>query len=194
MRYDVVVLGAGVGGHAAAIRAAQFGLSVAIIEARYWGGVSSNIGRTPSRVLLRSAEIAHLLGTGDRLRGIAGAAPVPFDTAFERSRKAAMEHSHRLRSLLRENSIDQYEGHGIFVDQHTIRVKSEDIDSLLTFDAAIIDTGATRACCHVLAAEAEYATAKTASCPGSYRLLSPSSERDRSAWSLRIRWRTTVSQ
>jgi pyruvate/2-oxoglutarate dehydrogenase complex dihydrolipoamide dehydrogenase (E3) component len=63
MRYDVVVLGAGSGGYVAAIRAAQLGLSVAIVEANYWGGVCLNVGCIPSKALLRNAEIARLLRT-----------------------------------------------------------------------------------------------------------------------------------
>ena len=55
MRYDVVVLGAGSGGYVAAIRAAQLGLSVAIVEAHYWGGVCLNVGCIPSKALLRNA-------------------------------------------------------------------------------------------------------------------------------------------
>ena len=58
--YDVVVLGAGPGGYVAAIRAAQLGLSTAIIEKKYWGGVCLNVGCIPSKALLRNAELAHL--------------------------------------------------------------------------------------------------------------------------------------
>ncbi len=58
--YDVVVLGAGPGGYVAAIRAAQLGQSVAIIEEKYWGGVCLNVGCIPSKALLRNAELAHL--------------------------------------------------------------------------------------------------------------------------------------
>ncbi|HET8994488.1 MAG TPA: FAD-dependent oxidoreductase, partial [Rhodococcus sp. (in: high G+C Gram-positive bacteria)] len=56
--YDVVVLGAGPGGYVAAIRAAQLGLSTAIIEQKYWGGVCLNVGCIPSKALLRNAELA----------------------------------------------------------------------------------------------------------------------------------------
>ena len=59
--YDLVVLGAGSGGYVAAIRAAQLGLSVAVIEERYWGGVCLNIGCVPSKALLRNAEVASIV-------------------------------------------------------------------------------------------------------------------------------------
>jgi ribulose 1,5-bisphosphate synthetase/thiazole synthase len=60
-QYDLVVLGAGPGGYVAAIRAAQNGLKVAIIEREYWGGVCLNIGCIPSKSLLKNAEVAHTL-------------------------------------------------------------------------------------------------------------------------------------
>src|SRR5690625_6870752 len=60
-QYDVVVLGAGPGGYIAAIRAAQLGKSVAVVEKQYWGGVCLNVGCIPSKALLRNAELAHVL-------------------------------------------------------------------------------------------------------------------------------------
>jgi dihydrolipoamide dehydrogenase len=57
-QYDLVVVGAGSGGYVAGIRAAQLGMTVAIIEERYWGGVCLNTGCVPSKALLRNAEIA----------------------------------------------------------------------------------------------------------------------------------------
>ena len=59
--FDVLVLGAGPGGYVAAIRAAQLGKTVAVIEEKYWGGVCLNVGCIPSKALLRNAELAHVL-------------------------------------------------------------------------------------------------------------------------------------
>ena len=59
--YNVVVLGAGPGGYVAAVRAAQLGQSVAIIEEKYWGGVCLNVGCIPSKALLKNAEVVHTL-------------------------------------------------------------------------------------------------------------------------------------
>jgi Pyridine nucleotide-disulphide oxidoreductase len=56
--YDLIVLGAGSGGYVSAIRAAQLGMTVGIVEERYWGGVCLNTGCVPSKALLRNAEIA----------------------------------------------------------------------------------------------------------------------------------------
>ena len=57
--YNVVVLGAGPGGYVAAVRAAQLGQSVAIIEEKYWGGVCLNVGCIPSKALLHASHMAH---------------------------------------------------------------------------------------------------------------------------------------
>ena len=66
-----------------------------------------------------------------------------YDAAFERSRQVAVERVRGLRFLMRKNNIDEYEGQGIFVDRHTMRIKSQDIDTQISFDAVIIATGAT---------------------------------------------------
>ena len=60
-KYDLVVIGAGPGGYVAAIRASQLGLNVAIVERESVGGVCLNWGCIPTKALLRSAEVGHLL-------------------------------------------------------------------------------------------------------------------------------------
>ncbi|GAB5896158.1 dihydrolipoyl dehydrogenase [Mycolicibacterium mageritense] len=142
MRYDVVVLGAGSGGYVAAIRAAQLGLSVAVVEAHYWGGVCLNVGCIPSKALLRNAELAHLLRVDAGTFGIEGATTMRYPTAFDRSRRVAVERVRGLRFLMRKNNIDEYEGQGSFLDRHTMHIKSGDIDTRISFDAAIIAAGA----------------------------------------------------
>ena len=77
--FNVVVLGAGPGGYVAAIRAAQLGLSVAVIEEKYWGGVCLNVGCIPSKALLRNAELAHILTHEKETFGISGDATMDFE-------------------------------------------------------------------------------------------------------------------
>ena len=60
-KFDVVIVGAGPGGYVAAIRSAQLGLTVAIIDKEWLGGVCLNIGCIPSKALLKNAEVAHIL-------------------------------------------------------------------------------------------------------------------------------------
>ena len=82
-QFDVVVLCAGPGGYVAAIRAAQLGKSVAVVEEKYWGGVCLNVGCIPSKALLRNAELAHIMSHEQKTFGISGevSTSVPPSTA-----------------------------------------------------------------------------------------------------------------
>ena len=88
-QYDVIVLGAGPGGYVAAIRAAQLGLKVAVIEEKYWGGVCLNVGCIPSKALLRNAELAHIFHDQATTFGISGEVHFDFGVAFDRSRQVS---------------------------------------------------------------------------------------------------------
>lgn len=141
-RYDLVVLGAGSGGYVAAIRAAQLGLSVAIVEQTYWGGVCLNVGCIPSKALLRNAEIAYLLTHDAAKFGIVGDVSVQYGAAFHRSRQVASERVKGLRFLMRKNKIDEFEGRGTFTGSHTIDIAGDDGSTTISFDDVIIATGA----------------------------------------------------
>ena len=88
--YDVVVLGAGPGGYVAAIRAAQLGKKVAVVELKYWGGVCLNVGCIPSKALLRNAELAHILTHEKDKFGITGDASMDFIPTHARSRQVSV--------------------------------------------------------------------------------------------------------
>ncbi|MEU9690298.1 dihydrolipoyl dehydrogenase [Amycolatopsis japonica] len=139
--YDVVVLGAGVGGYVAAIRASQLGLSAAVVEEKYWGGVCLNVGCIPSKALLRNAELAHIVTKEAKSFGIQVEGKVSFDyqAAFDRSRKVADGRVKGVHFLMKKNKITEYDGHGTFLDANTIEVNGERI----TFDNCVIATGAT---------------------------------------------------
>src|SRR5687767_9624904 len=87
--FDVVVLVAGPGGYVAAIRASQLGLTAAVVEEKYWGGVCLNVGCIPSKALLRNAELAHIFHSGAKTFGISGEVTFDFGAAFGRSRVVA---------------------------------------------------------------------------------------------------------
>ncbi|RSN12277.1 dihydrolipoyl dehydrogenase [Streptomyces sp. WAC 05977] len=139
--YDVVVLGAGVGGYVAAIRASQLGLSAAVVEEKYWGGVCLNVGCIPSKALLRNAELAHIVTKEAKSFGIQVEGKVSFDyqAAFDRSRKVADGRVKGVHFLMKKNKITEYDGHGTFLDANTIDVNGERV----TFDHCVIATGAT---------------------------------------------------
>ncbi|WP_026356987.1 dihydrolipoyl dehydrogenase [Mycobacterium sp. 141] len=140
--FDVVVLGAGPGGYVAAIRAAQLGLSTAIIEPKYWGGVCLNVGCIPSKALLRNAELAHIFAKEAKTFGISGEASFDYGAAFDRSRKVAEGRVAGVHFLMKKNKITEIHGYGSFTGPKSILVKLNDGGTEnVTFDNAIIATG-----------------------------------------------------
>ncbi|WP_394329952.1 dihydrolipoyl dehydrogenase [Amycolatopsis keratiniphila] len=125
----------------AAIRASQLGLSAAVVEEKYWGGVCLNVGCIPSKALLRNAELAHIVTKEAKSFGIQVEGKVSFDyqAAFDRSRKVADGRVKGVHFLMKKNKITEYDGHGTFLDANTIEVNAERI----TFDNCVIATGAT---------------------------------------------------
>lgn len=142
--YNVVILGAGPGGYVAAVRAAQLGQSVAIIEEKYWGGVCLNVGCIPSKALLKNADLAHTFNHKAELFGISGDVHFDFGSAFDRSRKVAETHVKGIHFLMKKNKVTEYEGRGSFVDAKSIQVtKADGSQETVTFDNVIIATGST---------------------------------------------------
>lgn len=145
-RFDVVVLGAGPGGYVAAIRAAQLGKRVAVVEEKYWGGVCLNVGCIPSKALLRNAELAHILTREAKTFGIKVDGQISFDfgEAFRRSRKVADGRVKGVHYLMKKNKITEIDGRGTFLDPHTLQVAGYDGETrTIGFDHCIIATGAT---------------------------------------------------
>jgi len=140
--YDVVLLGAGPGGYVAAIRAAQLGKSVAIIEEKYWGGVCLNVGCIPSKALLRNAELAHIFNHQKDFFGMSGDVSFDFGKAFDRSRTVADGRVKGVHFLMKKNKITEFDGRGTFRDANTIEVAlNKGGTETVTFDNAIIATG-----------------------------------------------------
>jgi dihydrolipoamide dehydrogenase len=136
--FDLVVLGAGPGGYVAAIRGAQLGMSVAVVEERYWGGVCLNVGCIPSKALLRNAELVHIFHHEAKTFGISGDVSFDFGVAHKRSRTVADGRVKGVHYLMKKNKITEIDGRGTFTDANTIRVG----DRTVTFDHCIIAAGA----------------------------------------------------
>ena len=140
--YDVVILGAGPGGYVAAVRSAQLGLSTAIIEEKYWGGVCLNVGCIPSKALLKNAELAHTLNHKADFFGISGEFTIDYGKAFDRSRVVADGRVKGIHFLMKKNKVTEYDGRGTFTGPKAISVaKSDGTTEEVTFDNAIIATG-----------------------------------------------------
>ena len=142
--FDVVVLGAGPGGYVAAIRAAQLGKNVAIIEKKYWGGVCLNVGCIPTKALLRNAELAHLVTKEADTFGISGDISVDYGKAFKRSRQVSERMVKGIHFLMKKNKITEIHGWANFKDAKSLEVELNDGGTdTVTFDDCIIATGAT---------------------------------------------------
>ncbi|HEX8402590.1 MAG TPA: dihydrolipoyl dehydrogenase [Allosphingosinicella sp.] len=110
--YDLIVLGSGPGGYVAAIRAAQLGMKVAVVERERLGGICLNWGCIPTKALLRTSEINHYL-THASAYGLVAEKP-SFDLAkiVDRSRKVAGQLNAGVKGLMKKNKITVVEGEG----------------------------------------------------------------------------------
>ena len=140
--FDVLVLGAGPGGYVAAIRAAQLGKSVAVVEEKYWGGVCLNVGCIPSKALLRNAEIAHIITQEKDTFGISGDATMDFGVTHARSRKVADASAKGVHYLMKKNKITEIDGWGTITGPKAIDVEKDGQTTSYEFDNLIIATGA----------------------------------------------------
>jgi dihydrolipoamide dehydrogenase len=142
-KYDVAIIGAGVGGYVAAIRAAQLGLKVALVEKAQIGGVCLNWGCIPTKALLRNAEVVSLLQRGKDFGFSLSGVEVDFGAAVDRSRKVSERLVKGVGSLMRKNGIDVVAGTGTIRSSGTVDVSlNEGGTRTLQTTNTIIATGA----------------------------------------------------
>lgn len=141
--YDLAVIGGGPGGYVAAIRAAQLGMRAVVIEREHLGGICLNWGCIPTKALLRSSEIRHLLTETEEHGLTVGRVRVDVEKLVTRSRKVAGQLAQGVGHLLQKNKVDVIEGTGSLSGLGRIRVacNSED-ERLLSAAHTIIATGA----------------------------------------------------
>ncbi len=111
-QFDLIVIGGGPGGYVAAIRAAQLGLTTAVVEREHLGGICLNWGCIPTKALLRSSEINHLLHNLDEFGFAADNIRFDLSRIVKRSRKIAAQLASGVGHLLRKNKIAVFDGAG----------------------------------------------------------------------------------
>ncbi|MBU6475679.1 MAG: dihydrolipoyl dehydrogenase [Alphaproteobacteria bacterium] len=108
--FDIIVIGGGPGGYVAAIRAAQLGMKTAVVEREHLGGICLNWGCIPTKALLRSAEIYHLLHRLDEYGLKADNIGFDFTKIIQRSRKVSAQLSGGVKHLLKKNKVTVFDG------------------------------------------------------------------------------------
>ncbi|MCY4541329.1 MAG: dihydrolipoyl dehydrogenase [Rhodobacteraceae bacterium] len=140
--FDMTVVGAGPGGYVAAIRGAQLGLKVAIVEREHLGGICLNWGCVPTKALLRSAEVFHLVERASEF-GVAASAPSPdLDAMVDRSRKVANQLASGVKYLLQKNGVSTIMGAARLEAPDLVRVSTNEGDRDLRSSNVVIATGA----------------------------------------------------
>jgi len=140
-RFDVVVIGSGPGGYVGAIRAAQLGMKVAVVEADRPGGVCLNWGCIPSKALLTGAELVETLRQKGETFGIrAGQLELDYGKVVDHSRACADRLGKGVRGLLEKNRIEFVSGRGTLAGPSTVAVSG---DAPRTLQAAhvVVATG-----------------------------------------------------
>ncbi|SET84047.1 dihydrolipoyl dehydrogenase [Oceanicella actignis] len=140
--FDVIVIGAGPGGYVAAIRAAQLGLRAAVVEREALGGICLNWGCIPTKALLRSAEVLHLMRRAGEFGLSADKVGFDLGKVVERSRKVAGQLSSGVQHLLRKNKVEVVMGQADLPARGQVRVRSDKGERILRAPNVVLATGA----------------------------------------------------
>ncbi|MDV7269601.1 dihydrolipoyl dehydrogenase [Thioclava sp. A2] len=140
--FDMIVIGAGPGGYVAAIRGAQLGLKVAIVEREHLGGICLNWGCIPTKALLRSAEVFHLMHRAKEFGLSADKIGYDLDAVVQRSRGVAKQLSGGIGHLMKKNKVTVFMGEATLPAKDKVSVKTDKGVEELTAKAIVLATGA----------------------------------------------------
>ncbi|MBL9074875.1 dihydrolipoyl dehydrogenase [Tabrizicola sp.] len=140
--FDVIVIGAGPGGYVAAIRASQLGLKVAIVEREHLGGICLNWGCIPTKALLRSAEVFHLMHRAKDFGLKADGIGFDLPAVVARSRGVAKQLSGGIGHLMKKNKVSVFMGAATLPKKGTVSVKTDKGTEELAAKSIILATGA----------------------------------------------------
>ena len=123
--FDIIILGGGPGGYVAAIRAAQLGMKAAVVEREHLGGICLNWGCIPTKALLRTSEINHLLHNLGEYGFAADNPRFDIGKVVKRSRGVAKQLSSGVAHLLRKNKVTVFDGSGRLAGKQTLAVEKD---------------------------------------------------------------------
>jgi dihydrolipoamide dehydrogenase len=125
-QFDVIIIGGGPAGYVSAIRAAQLGLSTAVVEKDKLGGVCVNIGCIPTKALLHSAYALNLIGHDAKALGIeVGSVKGDYGVAMKRSRQVSEQNSKGVDFLMKKHKITVLKGQGVLQPGRKVKVGTE---------------------------------------------------------------------
>ncbi|MGH1453089.1 MAG: dihydrolipoyl dehydrogenase [Paracoccaceae bacterium] len=140
--FDMIVIGAGPGGYVAAIRAAQLGLNVVCVEREHLGGICLNWGCIPTKALLRSSEVFHLMHRAKEFGLSAEGISYDLDAVVKRSRGVAKQLSGGIGHLFKKNKITSIMGSAKLAGKGRVTVTTDKGQEELTAPAIVVATGA----------------------------------------------------
>ena len=140
-RYDLTVLGGGPGGYVAAIRAAQLGLNVALVEKADVGGVCLNWGCIPTKALLRSAEVLEVCRNAGEFGVSAGSAAPDTGAIFDRKDAVVARLRAEVEKLLKRRNVEILRGEGVLRAPGAVEVAASNTRATIESDRVIVATG-----------------------------------------------------
>ncbi|HCI07707.1 MAG TPA: dihydrolipoyl dehydrogenase, partial [Sulfitobacter sp.] len=140
--FDLIVIGAGPGGYVAAIRGAQLGMKVAVVEREHLGGICLNWGCIPTKAMLRSSEVFHLMHRAKEFGLKADNIGYDLDAVVKRSRGIAGQLSSGIGHLMKKNKVTVFMGEATIPAKGSVSVKGEKGSQELTAKNIVLATGA----------------------------------------------------
>jgi len=140
--FDLIVIGAGPGGYVAAIRGAQLGMKVAVVEREHLGGICLNWGCIPTKAMLRSSEVFHLMHRAKEFGLKADNIGYDLEAVVKRSRGIAGQLSSGIGHLMKKNKVTVFMGEATIPAKGLVSVKGEKGAQKLTAKNIVLATGA----------------------------------------------------
>ena len=140
-QFDLIVIGAGPGGYVAAIRAAQYGMKVAVVERNTVGGTCLNRGCIPTKALLHAGEVLDEMREASKLGLSCGEVSYDMEAVYKRRDDVVKKLRGGVEMLFKSYGVTLYRGHGSFVDKNTVCVTSDSGEENISAKYIIIAVG-----------------------------------------------------